>query len=172
MSEALINQLESMAQEIAEKEGCILYDIEFTGSGGARVLRLYIDKESGVSLDDCTQVSKAMNLRLDADDAIIPGGAYHLEVSSPGLERTLRKKWHFAKAVGEKVDFRLSKPLGALGVESKRWQNCKHTDGVLVETSDETAVFDLQGNTRVQIPYELFEKAKVVFDFSKPKSMR
>ena len=55
-----------------------------------------------------------------------------MEVSSPGLERSLKKKWHFEKAIGEKINFRLSQPLGSLGVEEKRWQNCKHTDGVVL----------------------------------------
>lgn len=171
MSEMLMSQVEQIAQEIVKNEGCILYDLEFTGSGGGRTLRLYIDKESGISIDDCTNVSKALNLHLDSHDDIIPGGAYHLEVSSPGLERILRKKWHFTKAIGERVDFRLSKPLGTLGLESKRWLNCKHADGVLVETSEDVAVFEL-ADTSVKIPYELFEKAKIVFDFSKPKNKR
>lgn len=170
MSEMLMSQIEQIAQEIVKNEGCVLYDLEFTGSGSGRTLRLYIDKEAGISIDDCTNVSKALNTHLDDND-IIPGGAYHLEVSSPGLERLLRKKWHFAKAVGERIDFRLSKPLGTLGVESKRWQNCKHTDGVLIETNDEVAVFEL-ADTSVKIPYDLFEKAKIVFDFSKPKNKR
>jgi len=170
MSEVLMGQIEQIAQEIIEKEGCVLYDLEFTGNGGGRTLRLYIDKESGISIDDCTNVSRAINLRLDTDD-IIPGGAYHLEVSSPGLERVLRKKWHFTKAIGERVDFRLSQPMGTLGIESNRWQNCKHTDGVLVETNDEVAVFEL-ADTSVRIPYDVIDKAKIVFDFSKPKNKR
>lgn len=170
MSEMLMSQIEQIAQEIVKNEGCVLYDLEFTGNGGGRTLRLFIDKDTGISIDDCTNVSKALNIRLDDND-IIPGGAYHLEVSSPGLERVLRQKWHFAKAVGERVDFRLSKPLGALGLQSKRWQNCKHADGVLVETSDEGAVFELT-DASVKIPYDLFEKAKIVFDFSKTKNKR
>jgi len=170
MSEMLMSQIEQIAQEIIEKEGCVLYDLEFTGSGGGRTLRLYIDKESGISIDDCTQVSKALNLCLDTDD-VIPGGAYLLEVSSPGLERVLRKKWHFTKAIGERVDFRLSKPMGTLGVESQRWQNCKHTEGVLIEANEDVAVFEL-ADTCVRIPYDVIDKAKILFDFSKPKNKR
>jgi ribosome maturation factor RimP len=171
MSEAFITQLEQIAQEVTEAEGCLLYDIEFTGSGKGRILRIFIDKESGVGIQECTNVSRAINDRLDVDD-IIPGGAYSLEVSSPGLERILRKKWHFAKALGEKVDFRLSKPLGSLGVDEKRWQACKHTDGVLVAADEEVATLEIAGGTHVRIPFDIFEKAKIVFDFSKPRNKR
>lgn len=171
MSDVFLQRLEKIAQEITEKEGCLLYDLEFTGSGQGRTLRLYIDKESGVGIDDCTKVSRAINEQLDAED-IIPGGAYNLEVSSPGLERPLRKKWHFTKALGEKIDFRLSKPLGSLGIEEKRWQNCKHTDGVLLAADEEVATVEISGGTQVKIPFEVFEKAKILFDFSKPRNKR
>lgn len=174
MVDTLLSQLEVMAREIAEKEGCLLYDIEFSGSGSGRTLRVYIDKESGIGIDECTKVSRAINERLDAED-VIPGGAYSLEVSSPGLERSLRKKWHFAKVLGEKVDFRLSKPLGTLGVEEKRWQNCKHTEGVIVavdDDDDDAVTVEIGGGTQVKIPLDIFEKAKIVFDFSKPRNKR
>lgn len=171
MPENFIQQLELVALEIAKKEGCLLYDIEFVGSGSGRILRVFIDKESGVGIDDCTNVSKALNLHLDTDD-MIPGGAYHLEVSSPGLERPLRKKWHFDKAIGERVDFRLNRSLGSLGVEEKRWFACKHTDGVLRSTDEEAVLVELTGGTQVKIPFDVFEKAKIVFDFSKPRNKR
>ncbi|MEY4617801.1 MAG: hypothetical protein RJB66_2761 [Pseudomonadota bacterium] len=172
MSDVLLSRLEQIAQEITEKEGCVLYDLEFVGSGSGRTLRLYIDKESGVGIDDCTNVSRALNAILDESEDLIPGGAYQLEVSSPGLERVLRKKWHFSRVLGEKIDFRLSKPLGVLGVEEKRWQSCKHTDGVLLAADDEAATVEISGGTQVKIPFENFEKAKVVFDFSKPRNKR
>lgn len=164
--------LESVIQEIVSNEGCILYDYEFTGSGGARTLRIFVDNEAGIGIDECTQISRALNLRLDADESLVPGGAYLLEVSSPGLERSLKKKWHFEKAIGEKINFRLSQPLGSLGVEEKRWQNCKHTDGVVLSVIDETVELELSGETKVRVPLNIFEKAKIVFDFSKPKNKR
>lgn len=166
------SSLESVIQEIVTNEGCILYDYEFTGSGGARTLRIFVDNEAGIGIDECTQISRALNLRLDTDESLVPGGAYHLEVSSPGLERSLKKKWHFEKAIGEKINFRLSQPLGSLGVEEKRWQNCKHTDGVVLSVLDETVELELSGETKVRVPLNIFEKAKIVFDFSKPKNKR
>ncbi len=63
---------------------------------------MFIDKAGGVSIEDCANVSRGLNLRLDVED-VIPGGQYELEVSSPGLDRKLTQGWHFEKAVGKTV---------------------------------------------------------------------
>jgi ribosome maturation factor RimP len=112
------NQLESVrkfAEEVALREGCLLYDLEFS-DGPSRALRIYIDKvPGGVSIDDCANVSRGLNLRLDVEDAI-PGGHYDLEVSSPGLDRKLTQLWHFEQAIEKNVrlkywdEARLTKP--------------------------------------------------------------
>ena len=171
MSEALLSQLEQIAQEITVKEGCSLYDIEFTGGMSARTLRIYIDKDSGVGIDECTAVARGMNLYLDEND-IVPDGAYTLEVSSPGLERPLRKIEHFSRALGEKIDFRLSESIGNFGVTEKRWQSCKHTNGIISAVADKIVTWEIAGGTQVEIPIDIFEKAKIVFDFSKPRNKR
>lgn len=167
----LLFELEKIAQKIADKEGCELYDLEFVGAGRGRTLRVFIDREAGIGIDECTKVAREMNTTLDELD-LIPGGAYNLEVSSPGLERTLRQFKHFERAKGEKIDFRLSQSLGTLGVEEKRWENCKHTEGQILETHEGVVALELSGGAKVNIPFELFEKAKVVFDFSKPRNKR
>lgn len=97
-----LEQIRKFAEEVALREGCLLYDVEFH-DGPGRALRVYIDKASGgVSIDDCANVSRGLNLRLDVED-VIPGGRYDLEVSSPGMDRKLTQAWHFEKAVGERV---------------------------------------------------------------------
>ncbi len=102
-SEETLKRVRSFAEEIANREGCLLYDLEFH-DGPGRVLRVYIDKDQGgVSLEDCVNVSRGLNLRLDVED-VIAGGRYELEVSSPGLERKLTQPWHFAKSVGSTVN--------------------------------------------------------------------
>ncbi len=102
LSDSQLVQIRQFAEEVAVREGCLLYDLEFH-DGPARSLRVYIDKaEGGVSIDDCANVSRGLNLRLDVED-VIPGGRYDLEVSSPGLDRKLTQLWHFAKAVGKRV---------------------------------------------------------------------
>ena len=102
LSDNQLEQLRKFAEEIAVREGCLLYDLEFH-DGPARSLRVYIDKaQGGVSIDDCANVSRGLNLRLDVEDAI-PGGHYDLEVSSPGMDRKLTQLWHFTNAIGQKV---------------------------------------------------------------------
>lgn len=100
-----LEQIRLFAEEVASREGCLLYDLEFRDSPG-RTLRVFIDKEpGGASIDDCANVSRGLNLRLDVEDAI-PGGAYDLEVSTPGLDRKLTQLWHYEKAAGQSVQIK------------------------------------------------------------------
>lgn len=102
LSPTQMEQIRRFAEEIAVREGCRLYDLEYR-EGAGRLLRVYIDKTpGGVSIDDCVNVSKGLNLRLDVED-VIPGGAYELEVSSPGLDRKLTQAWHFDQVVGQRI---------------------------------------------------------------------
>jgi ribosome maturation factor RimP len=102
LSPGQLEQVRQVAEEIAAREGCMLYDVEYH-DGAARSLRVFIDKSPGaVSIDDCANVSRGLNLRLDVED-IIPGGHYDLEVSSPGLDRKLTQLWHFEKALGQQI---------------------------------------------------------------------
>ncbi|WP_415064036.1 ribosome maturation factor RimP [Bdellovibrio sp.] len=156
----------TMANEVAAREGCLIYDLEFVGAGKGRTLRVFIDKEDGsISIDDCSNVSKGLNLLLDTDD-VIPGGAYNLEVSTPGLERHLKVPWHFKKAVGKKVYIKTSKALESVGVTDKKWKAAKTVEQVL-ESADDSGVRFVVDDVEIQIPYALIDKAKVVFDFTK-----
>jgi ribosome maturation factor RimP len=113
LSGAQLEQIWEFAQEIATREGCVLYDLEFR-DGPQRVLRVFIDRETGgVSIEDCANVSRGLNLRLDVEDAIM-GGAYDLEVSSPGLDRKLTKLWHFEKVVSKVVALQYRDETGVI----------------------------------------------------------
>jgi ribosome maturation factor RimP len=161
--EAWLEKVEKIAQEIAEREGCILYDLEHTGSGKGRVLRVYIDKENGVGIEDCSNVSKGINLRLDVED-VVPGDMYNLEVSTPGLDRTLKRKWHFEKATGKKVYIKLAKSLGAMGlVEDKGMLSMKQFEDTLESVEGDSLLFKIRG-IPVKIPLAQVEKAKLVFE--------
>lgn len=168
--------VEQMAQEVTSREGCILYDIEFIGAGKGRTLRLYIDKESpevsaasedghGVSIDDCANVSKGLNALLDEQD-VIPGGAYYLEVSSPGLDRVLRKPWHFEKAIGKKIWVKTGQALEGFGVTDKKLKNAKQIEEVLKAFDGETLRFQVK-DVEVSIPFSAVEKSKVLFVLTK-----
>lgn len=86
-----------------------LVDLEFVKEGANWYLRVYIDKEGGVDIDDCEGVSRALEAKLDADDPIEQ--AYILEVSSPGIDRPLKKETDFEKYRGEIIDIKLYKAL-------------------------------------------------------------
>jgi ribosome maturation factor RimP len=161
-----MEKVENMAKEVATQEGCLIYDLEFVGAGKGRTLRLFIDKEDGsVALDDCANVSRALNEKLDADD-IIPGGPYNLEVSTPGLERHLKEPWHFQKAVGKKIYLKTSRALEAAGVTDKKWMNAKTVEEVL-DSADDTGIRFKVKEGELNIPYSMIEKAKVVFELNK-----
>jgi len=104
----MIEKLEALLTPVAEAQGCELYDIEYVKEGGDRILRLYIDKEDGIDIDDCERVSRAAEIVLDEHDLI--SGEYRLQVSSPGVERKLKKPKHYARFIGSKVEVRLFAP--------------------------------------------------------------
>ncbi len=89
--------------------GYVLWDLEYSPGRGNGFVRLYIDAEAGITLDDCERVSRAVSELLDAADPV--PGQYTLEVSSPGLERPLRTAAHFAPYVGEVVFVEVVQPL-------------------------------------------------------------
>lgn len=163
-----MEKVESMVTEVAAREGCLLYDIEFIGGGKGRTLRIFIDKdeEGAVSIDDCSNVSKGFNALLEADEDLIPGAAYTLEVSTPGLERTLKKPWHFKKVIGKKIYVKTTQALESVGVTDKKWKSAKTVEEVL-SSADEKGLRFMVKDVEIQIPYNLIDKAKVVFEFNK-----
>ena len=97
--------VESLARPIVEEKGCTLWDVEYVKEAGVWYLRLYIDKEGGVSIDDCEAVSRPVSDILDEHDPI--EGSYTFEVSSAGADRALKKPEHFAAYMGSEVEVRL-----------------------------------------------------------------
>jgi ribosome maturation factor RimP len=97
-----LERVRSIVQRVAASHGVELVDVEFRGGGKSRMLRIFIDKPSGVSHDDCAGVSREVSTILDVED-VVPGGSYVLEVSSPGLDRKLVRAEDFARFVGSVV---------------------------------------------------------------------
>ncbi len=157
------NELEQIALAAAEQEGCLLYDLEIVGTGNGRILRVYIDKETGVGVQDCSNVSKALNVKLDVDENLVPGGNYNLEVSTPGLDRPLRKKWHFEKVIGKKIYVKLAQSLGSLGVEEKSIATTKQFEDVLQAVESDDLVFEIR-TFKVKVPMNKIERSKLVFE--------
>lgn len=92
---------EVLIQPLLEERGFELVDVEYVKEGSDYYLRVYIDKEGGITIDDCVDVSRAFNEILDREDYI--SDAYIFEVSSPGLDRPLKKEKDFARSIGERV---------------------------------------------------------------------
>lgn len=101
-----------LAKPIVEARGCSLWDVEYVREGSDYFLRLYLDKEGGVDIDDCEAVSRAMDPVLDEADPI--DGSYVFEVCSAGLERPLKRPEDFARFMGSPVTVKLYRPYNGL----------------------------------------------------------
>ena len=123
---------EELVQPIVDAHQFELVDVEYVKEGSDWYLRAYIDKPEGVNIIDCENVSRALSEALDRED-FIPD-AYILEVSSPGLGRTLKKDKHLLKSIGEEVEIKLFKPI----------DKCKEFAGVLTGF-DEKQITILEG---------------------------
>ncbi len=99
----------TLAEPIAEELGCWIWDVEFVKEGARRVLRITIDSEDGVNIEDCEKLHRAIDPVLDEADPIEE--QYYLEVSSPGLERELKNEDHIYACEGWDVEVRLYAPL-------------------------------------------------------------
>ena len=97
-----------LALPFVQEAGCSLWDVEYVKEAGSWFLRVYIDKEEGVSITDCEAVSRPLSDALDEADPI--EGSYVLEVSSAGADRVLKKAEHFQQFVGAEVELRLYRP--------------------------------------------------------------
>ena len=103
------DQVQSLLEPIINSLGYELYDVIYTKEGKDYYLKIFIDKETGIGIEDCEKVNEAINDILDEKD-LIPE-SYFLEVSSPGLERLLRKEKHFLKNIGKEITVKLYRPV-------------------------------------------------------------
>ena len=108
----ITEQVTQFAQPVVEANGCKLWDVEYVREGSERYLRLYIDKDGGVDIDDCEKVHRAMDPILDEKDPIAE--SYHFEVCSAGLERTLKRPSDFAQFMGSPILIKLYRPRNGL----------------------------------------------------------
>ena len=154
--EDILESVRSIAGPLAAQEGLELVDVEIGGAGGRQTLRLFIDKAGGVSLEDCSSVSRSVSAALDVEDPI--AGAYDLEVSSPGLDRPLRTPEHFEKFKGSKVRVKTFGPV-------PECENRKTFVGQLLGISEGKVMVDVDGKV-FQVPHAQVSKANVepVFD--------
>ena len=133
--------LAALARPVAEEAGCTLWDVEYVKEAGSWFLRVYIDREGGVSIDDCEAVSRPLSDLLDQADPI--EGSYTFEVSSAGADRALKKPEHFTRFRGSEVEVKLYRPREGRKEFVGLLRN--YEDGaVTLEMNGEEAVFTKQ----------------------------
>ena len=145
-------QVEELSESLVAAEGMELVDLEYRREGPRWMLRLFIDKEGGVTIDDCARISQELGDLLDVKD-IIPQ-AYVLEVSSPGLNRRVRKKEDFARFVGHKVQVWLVTPQGG---------RRKIVGDLIGVEGEEVVVAAVEG--RFSVALKDIAKANLIYEF-------
>jgi len=99
----------ALIKETVEAQGVSLWDVRFLKEGASWYLRVFIDKPEGINIDDCTNVSHAIDPVIDEADPI--DKSYYLEVCSPGIERELTRQYHYESVIGEKIKIKLYKAI-------------------------------------------------------------
>lgn len=141
-------RIRDIVKPVIEALGCQLWGMEFLGQGRHSLLRIYLDKPGGVSIEDCAEVSRQLSAVLDVEDPI--STEYTLEVSSPGLDRMLFTLEQYRDYVGSQVKLRLS----------ENFEGRRNFAGRLDEVlEDEVAL--VSGEDRYVFPFELIEKAQL-----------
>jgi ribosome maturation factor RimP len=145
----VVQQVWALAETLCDSEGLELIQVEYQRESGGRILRLYIDKPGGISLDDCVGVSRQMGDILDVH--LQEAGPYNLEVTSPGPERPLAKKQDFARFKGSRVKIRTNQLLNGQ----------KNFTGVLLGISGDDVKLQI-GEQVINLSYEDISKARLV----------
>lgn len=146
-----VEQIFQLLQPLIEQAGYGLWDVEYQKEGGTWFLRVFISHSQGITLEDCVKVHEAIAPTLEINDPIPQ--KYTLEVSSPGLARTLKKVEHFQQSVGETIQIKLFEALAG---------QKKHV-GQLIAATDEGFELLLENQEQVGIAYQKVAKAQIVF---------
>ncbi|MCG0275033.1 MAG: ribosome maturation factor RimP [Thermosediminibacteraceae bacterium] len=148
-----MKKVSEIGERIIGSKGFEMVDVEFVQENGSWYLRYYIDKPGGITLDDCQEVSEEISRQLDIEDPI--PHSYILEVSSPGIERKLKKEEDFLKYIGSDVEIKTFEPFDGK----------KILTGTLVDYNDGTVVLKVDSRT-INIPLEKISSAKLKFKFN------
>ncbi|HHX02197.1 MAG TPA: ribosome maturation factor RimP [Firmicutes bacterium] len=148
----IISLVTALMDQITAGTDIELVDVEYVKESGHYFLRVFIDKPGGVTVEDCQKVNVSLSEHLDAADPI--DHAYMLEVSSPGLDRPLKKSSDFARNIGRRISIKTYQPF----------YGKKQFEGELTAIEDGTIKLDL-GDGEIELPYEQIAKARLIVDF-------
>ena len=146
-NDALVTQIYEMVKPIADELNYEIYHIEYVKENGEYYLRIYIEKEGGITLNDCEALSRRVSEIMDEKDPIPE--AYFLEVSSPGLNRTIFTEAHYKRFVGREVMVRFTK-----AIDGK-----KNVKGILKEVNEDNIIVEV--DTLISIPKEKIKSANI-----------
>ena len=151
-SKDIESRVKAIAERVAQYEGLEVVEVEWRGSGRG-LLRIFVDKQGGVLLDDCAAVSRQVSTILDGED-VVPGGAYQLEVSSPGLDRKLLKPADYQRFAGGKVKVKLKAPLDGR----------QQLTGVLSDSTEEDFAVELTTHETVRLKFADVQQTRLVVE--------
>lgn len=149
--ESYESQAEALLLPIVENLGFELVDVEYVKEGGTWYLRAYVDKEGGITINDCETVSRAFSEKLDEKDFIEE--AYIMEVSSPGLGRPLKKEKDFARSLGKEVEIRTFRPIH----HEKEFYgvlNAYDADSVTITAEDGNQTFERKDIALIRLAFD------------------
>jgi len=164
VTQTVVTRIQEITEKVASAGGLEVVEVEVKGSGRNQLLRIFIDKPGGVTHADCESVSQQVGEILDSED-ILPG-QYTLEVSSPGVERKLKKWKDFERFQGQRIKVVLREPITPAGdVQSGVKPGTKHFEGVLQSAKDGNLELELPSGTSVAFPFEQVDRANLKFDW-------
>jgi ribosome maturation factor RimP len=149
MSGTVVEKVQAFAETLLPSMALELVEVQFRPEGHGWVLRIYIDGKDGITVDNCSRVSREISDFLDVEDCI--AHAYHLEVSSPGLERSLKGIGDFQRYVGKKAKIKLNEVV----------EGQQALLGNIVKAEGETIDLLLEDGTLCQIPFDKIRKARL-----------
>jgi ribosome maturation factor RimP len=148
-----LEEVTDLAESVVRRRSLRLWDVELGGQPGRMILRVFVEADGGIDLDTVADVAEELSRALDLHDPI--AGRYTLEVSSPGLERTLRTPEHFSSSVGRRAVVKTSQRLVG---------NSHRVEGVIAAADEgEVQLETDQGN--VELPYDVIKSARTVFEW-------
>jgi len=152
-SDAVLDRIRSIAERVAASEGLEVVDVELRGKGPRRLLRVFVDKPEGITHNDCETISRQVGAILDVED-VVPG-SYTLEISSPGVERRLRRPEDFTRFAGNKVRLILREPQ----------DGHKQVSGRLEGIEDRVVTVSPEGGRPVAVALDNIDRANLVFEW-------
>jgi ribosome maturation factor RimP len=154
-SKRIVHEVSSLAEPLLDSWGMEMVDTEFLSEKGRWILRVFIDREGGVTLDDCAGVSRELGDLIEAKNII--DSPYVLEVSSPGLNRPLKKERDFMRSIDKMVKVTMSQPIN----------NRRNFTGRLADVREGIIRLSLDDTNVVELPLEGIEKARLKYEYNK-----